>query len=103
MDRAINGFFRPNLFVRIPNEMLPIKLPMAHNDAIHEPSSIVILPDGNGDFSDVNRNIVGLAHPQMIPKPSEINDTVKYSNIQLISCEFVFKLYEKKPVNAAKY
>lgn len=35
----------------------------AANDPIHEASSILILPDGRGDLSDVNKNIAGLDHP----------------------------------------
>lgn len=43
--------------------MHPIKPPTAQSDAIHEVSSSVILPVGNGDESEVRIIILGLSQP----------------------------------------
>lgn len=47
--------------------MFPNKLPTHKSDAIHEASSIVILPDGNGVSSDVSQKTAGLFHPSVVP------------------------------------
>lgn len=43
--------------------MLPNKAPIGIKDAIKEASKSVILPEGNGDSSDVSRWIAGLENP----------------------------------------
>lgn len=62
-DRKIIGHFRPNRFIINPQSILPVMQLNAGNAANHEASSILILPDGRGDSSDVNTNIAGLDHP----------------------------------------
>lgn len=42
-------------------------LPIANNEAIHEPCSIVILPDGSGVSSDMSKSIVGDDQPMTAP------------------------------------
>lgn len=63
----ISGNFLPNLLVTNPKNILPINPPTPISEAIQEASSIVILPDGNGVLSDVNRMMLGLAHPHVTP------------------------------------
>lgn len=63
----ISGNFRPNFDVIYPKMMLPINPPTHSKLAIHEASSIVIGPDGNGDSSDVRIRILGDDHPDVTP------------------------------------
>lgn len=42
-------------------------LPIANNDAIQEPSSIVILPDDSGVSFDMSKSMVGDDQPITIP------------------------------------
>lgn len=50
-----------------PKVRHPIKPPIDQSPAIHEVSSSVILPDGNGDSSEVRIIILGLVQPPPIP------------------------------------
>lgn len=65
--KRMNGNFRPNLSATMPKVAKPIRAPNAFNDAIHEASSWLILPVGNGDASDVSKTIIGLDRPVIIP------------------------------------
>lgn len=47
--------------------MFPNRQPAHKSDTIHEASSIVIFPDGNGVLSDVSNKVAGLANPSVIP------------------------------------
>lgn len=67
IDVKIMGFFRPNIFAMKPQKMLPIKPPTDKSDAIHEASSIVILPDDNGESSDISKMMLGIIQPPIIP------------------------------------
>ena len=59
--------------------MHPIKPPIAQSDAIHDASSVVILPVGNGDQSEVRIKILGLVQPTPIPqtKPNKLTEVNK--------------------------
>lgn len=89
IEIKIKGHLRPNLLVTYPNTILPQRQPK-HNLlvekkvsdfitnciverkfkiyklAIQLASSIVILPDGSGDSSEVSRNIDGLGQPKKL-------------------------------------
>lgn len=65
---AINGFFRPNLLVMAPKKKVPIAPPAFINEATQLASSIVILPVGNGDSSDLRIIRLGLVIPHHIAK-----------------------------------
>lgn len=65
----IKVFLRPHLVVMNPNKKLLINAPSGTNEATDDTSSIVILPVGNGESSDVNKFILGLAQPAVIPNP----------------------------------
>lgn len=49
-----NGNFRPNLLVTKPNMIFPTRPPAHVSDAIHDDSSVVIFPEGNGVASDAS-------------------------------------------------
>lgn len=57
------GNFRPKADVMKPKNTLPIRPPNGQSEAIHVASTMVILPDGNGLSSDVNRIIDGEHQP----------------------------------------
>lgn len=67
IEVRINGNFRPKELVIMPKKMLPTKPPMHIKDAIHEASSMEILPDSKGELLDVSKAILGLLHPPHIP------------------------------------
>lgn len=67
MTIKIKGHFRPKLLVMTPIIMLAIKPPTTVSDAIHPASSIDILPDGNGDSSEVRIMIHKVPKPAPIP------------------------------------
>lgn len=52
-------------------------IPSGTNEATDEACSIVILPVANGESSDVNKFILGLAQPATIPNPSGSMFTVR--------------------------
>lgn len=63
MDNPINGHFRPNLFAIKPKITEPKNVPMAQIEIIHDVSSLLSTPLGNGVFSLRSSNSFGLAHP----------------------------------------
>lgn len=75
--RISKGVFRPKILVTKPQHIFPIKPPTHISDATQLASSIVIGPVGNGEFfSDVNKIMLGLAHPQTTPYPNKSKFTV---------------------------
>lgn len=63
-----NGIFRPKWFVMIPKTMFPMNPPTLERLAIHDPSSIVMAPDGKGDsFSELRTKSAELVHPAVTP------------------------------------
>lgn len=63
----ISGIFLPNLLVTNPKKMFPIMPPTQMSDATQDASFIVILPDGSGVSSDINRSIDGELQPHVKP------------------------------------
>lgn len=63
----INGHFLPKRLVINPKMIFPKIPPKNPRDTTHDASSIVILPDGSGVSSDINKIILGLAHPPVLP------------------------------------
>lgn len=62
-----SGIFLPKLFVIYPKTMLQINAPTWSKEVTHVACSMVILPHGNGDSSDMSRMFIGLLHPSKIP------------------------------------
>lgn len=69
IDKEMRVHFRPNRSIMKPPIKAPGNAPNPIIDAIHEASSVVILPDGNGVTSDWRRIILGDVHPEFRPKP----------------------------------
>ena len=104
----IKGILRPNVEVINPKMMLPSNPPKHGSDATYsksnliakisvdfteiqfrilncknvtqDASSMVILPDGNGDLSEVRITVLGLAHPYDNP------NAVVYKLTACMSC-----------------
>lgn len=49
------------------HKMLPINPPQQRSDATQDPSSIEILPEGNGESSEDNRIMAADGQPHVIP------------------------------------
>lgn len=62
-----NGILRPKWLVMMPKRIFPIKPPTLVKLATHDPSSIVIAPDGSGDSSDFRVKSAELVHPAVTP------------------------------------
>lgn len=81
MDKKIRGNFRPKPFVIKPKIIFPIIPPKHSNEAIQLASSILILPVGRGDSSDVRTGIKIDVHPHVIPwQPARVVTTTKIRN-----------------------
>lgn len=70
-----NGFFLPKRSVIQPNRKLPSKPPEQIIAVIHEASSIVIGPVGNGEWSDISSSTAADGQPHTAPYPIEIKFT----------------------------
>lgn len=75
MTTRNSGIFRPKRSVIHPNRKFPNKPPGQIIAVIHDASSNVIGPVGNGDCSDLNCNIAGDGQPHTAPYPIEIKFT----------------------------
>lgn len=63
----IRGRFRPKWLVITPKITFPVRPPTFVSEVIHDISSIVSLPDGNGVLSDISKITFGLHHPTLTP------------------------------------
>lgn len=74
IDKNTMGHFRPNLFAIKPQMGNAINEPIDFNDAIHDDSSVVTLPVGSGDWSDVSSKSAGdgqpIHNPNTVPRSS---------------------------------
>lgn len=86
------GIFRPKAFVINPKKKLPNKAPMHKHETTHEAFSIVILPDANGESSEVSKIMEGEHHPIFTPYPINkrltVRKSIKFSKV--ILCLFLF-------------
>lgn len=79
-DKHIIGHFRPNLLAINPKKGKAISWPIESKDAIQDDCSIVILPVGRGDWSEVSRKMAGDAQPEF--KPNTLPKTIAIAEIE---------------------
>lgn len=65
--KAISGHFLPNLLATIPNIEHDNKNPKDFNAVVHVAWSVVILPVGSGESSEVSNTMLGDDQPTKIP------------------------------------
>lgn len=66
----------------IPKKKIPNTPDKKMHDTIQDASSIVILPDGSGVSSLINKSMLGLAQPAVIPFPIVNRFTFEKENNQ---------------------
>lgn len=81
MASKIKYIFRPSFFETYPQMIFPNAPPIDSKEAIHEASSIVIFPDGNGESSERSGIRLGPVHPDINPNPTGNRYTITKLNV----------------------
>lgn len=102
------GIFLPKLVARIPNTIFENIPPTESSEVTQLAASIVILPVGNGDLSDVSRIFIGLDHPSNMPNwimkrfTGKLKQGPQKSSTIFNATNILFCL-NYRPTNPAKY